>query len=760
LSLPKTAVWTLLVAAAYYACGQLGLMLALPPGYATAVWPPSGIALAAVLLGGVRLAPGILVGSFLNNISTDFSLSALGESLWVPAAIALGATLQAMVGARLVRRAGFRRNVLAAGANVVPMLLLGGPLACLLNATLSVGVLWLAGRIDSASAPFSWWTWWIGDSIGVLLFTPLVLIWAMRPYRTWFRRQAYVTAPLVLLFTTVVVLFLFISQREQTRIEAEFRTRAADVHQGLRVRLGNTLAVLSSVEGFYASSVKVEPYEFEIFAQRLVTHLDGVAALSWNPIVRDRERATFEASARRAGFEHYRIVERGEGGAVRTAARRPFYVPVQAIAPRVGNEQVLGFDMASDPARVEAMDQARDTGRPVASSLVALAQGGQPGVLVVMPVYRLGAQDYTLEARRLYLKGFAVAVFSVEGLLGDIAARARAHGLTIALVDASDLEPKLIYGTRAALPGDLRQEFAFAFAGRAWRLEMGLEEQALVSRRSWAAWFVLAGGLLLTGLLGVLLLLGVGRTAHIEAQVAERTEELHRTGAQLARSNRELEQYAYVTSHDLKAPLRTIASFAQLLQQRHGDQLQGEAREFLDFITGGVNRMRVLIDDLLQLSRVEARTLEIAQLSMRVALDRACAALAADIAASGAVVEIGELPFVRGDLNMLSQLWQNLLANAIKFQRAGQIPQIRITARERPDDWCFSVADNGIGIPQGHREQVFYIFRRLHNADRYPGTGIGLAICRKVVQLHGGEIWAESTPGKEGSTFLFTLPKK
>lgn len=756
----RAVAGTLLLAAAYYLTGRLGLLLAIPPGYASAVWPPAGIALAGVLLGGWRVAPGVWVGSILLNFDTGYSPDAPLLSYGVPAVIALGATLQAMVGAWLIRRRGYPANVLAAESGVIALLMLGGPVACLLNPSIAVATLWLVGRIPDPAVPFNWWTWWVGDSIGVLLFTPLVLVWSVRPWRTWLRRQLYVTAPLALLFGVVVALFMFITQREQARIDAEFRALAADMHQSLGVRLENTLAVLSSIEGFYASSNVVEPYEFEIFAQRLVKHLDGISALSWNPLVTHRERAAFEARARRSGLEGYRITEWGPDGTLRPAGRREVYVPIEVIAPRFGNEQALGFDTASEPRRREAQNEARDTGQAVASGLVELAQRPDLlGVLVMLPVYRLGAQDYTLDARRRYLKGFATALFSFDGLLDDATRRAAAAGLSLALYDRTELgAPMLLHGAASTSPRDLREKFTISFARRSWELELRLAEQAFVARQSWGAWFVLAGGLVLTVLLGLLLLAGVGRTAQVEALVAERTEALRQTGAQLARSNRELEQYAYVTSHDLKAPLRTIASFAQLLDQRHGGTLAGEAREFLDFIRSGAERMQELIDALLQLSRVDARRLELSPVSMRVAVDRACAALAADLEHSRARIEISELPFVRGDLHTLAQLWQNLIANAIKFQRPGHVPEIRIAAEERASDWAFAISDNGIGIAPAHREQVFYVFRRLHTPEDYPGTGIGLAICKKVVQLHGGEIWVEPTTGP-GTTVRFTLPK-
>jgi signal transduction histidine kinase len=747
----------LLVAAGYYFSGRLGLLLALPPGYASAAWPPSGIALAGLLLAGWRVVPGIWLGSFLLNVGTSFSAEALVASLGVPVVIGAGATAQAALGAWLIRRRGQPANILTAGTDVIPLLVLGGPVACLLNATVAVGTLWLAGRVPEAAVPYNWWTWWIGDSIGVLLFTPLVLVWAVRPWETWLRRQVYVTAPLALLFAVVVALFVVVTRREEARIESGFRALAADVHQALRVRLDNTLAALSSIEGLYAGRDEVQPAEFEIFAQRLLRHLEGVSGLAWSPHVPHARRAAFEASGR-AGRAGFRITELAEDGSLRTAGPRAWYAPVETVAPRADVEAVLGFDVASGAARRAAVEEARDSGQAVASGVVPLAHSGERGLLVVLPVYALGVPEDTPDARRDRLKGYAVAAFSHEGLFGAVGQRAAAAGVSLAISDRSDSgAPVPMYGTAPA-PGDLRQEFAVTFARRAWRLELGLAEQAVVARRSWEAWTVLACGLMLTVLLGIVLLAGVGRTAQVEALVAQRTGELRRTGAQLARSNRELEQYAYVTSHDLKAPLRTIASFAQLLAERHGATLEGEAREFLAFIRGGTERMQQLIDDLLELSRVDARKLDVVPLSMRVAVDRARGALAADLDTSGAQLHIGELPFVRGDLHMLGQVWQNLLANAIKFQRPGQKPEIHIDAAERAGEWAFSIRDNGIGILPAHREHVFLVFRRLHTAEEYSGTGIGLAICKKVVQLHGGEIWVESSPGP-GTTIRFTLPK-
>jgi PAS domain S-box-containing protein len=234
-------------------------------------------------------------------------------------------------------------------------------------------------------------------------------------------------------------------------------------------------------------------------------------------------------------------------------------------------------------------------------------------------------------------------------------------------------------------------------------------------------------------------------------------EALKKTHADLERSNTDLEQFAYVASHDLQEPLRMVSSFTQLLGQRYKGKLDGDADEFIGFAVDGANHMQRLINDLLTFSRIGTRGQLPEAIPSDTALDRALDNLKLAIEESQAVVEREPLPTVAADDVQLIQVFQNLIANAIKF-RGDEPPRIRIAAEARGKEWVFSVRDNGIGIDPQYLERIFIIFQRLHERGKYPGTGIGLAICKKIVQRHGGRIWVESEPGK-GSTFYFSLPK-
>ena len=227
---------------------------------------------------------------------------------------------------------------------------------------------------------------------------------------------------------------------------------------------------------------------------------------------------------------------------------------------------------------------------------------------------------------------------------------------------------------------------------------------------------------------------------------------------ELARSNRDLEQFAYVASHDLQEPLRMVAMYTQLFAERYQGRLDENAEKYIHYIVDGAQRMQTLVRDLLAFSRVGRQGAALQSVDCNAVVAIALQNLQAAIQDSAARIEYSQLPTLIADSSQLTQLFQNLIGNAIKF-RGVEPPQIRVTAEKRDREWLFSVIDNGIGIAPQHAELVFVIFKRLHTQAEYPGSGIGLAICKKIVEHRGGRIWVESEPGR-GSAFKFTLPAK
>jgi signal transduction histidine kinase len=242
----------------------------------------------------------------------------------------------------------------------------------------------------------------------------------------------------------------------------------------------------------------------------------------------------------------------------------------------------------------------------------------------------------------------------------------------------------------------------------------------------------------------------------LEERVQQRTAELVVANQELARSNAELQQFAYVASHDLQELLRMVASYTQLLARRYKGKLDTDADEFITFAVEGATRMQRLINDLLAYSRVGAQSHSLRPIPGETILEQVLANLQITITESQAIVSHDPLPIVLADETQLLQLFQNLIGNALKFCDS-QPCQVHISAQPKGQAWLFSVRDNGIGLEPEYAERIFIIFQRLHKREEYPGTGIGLAICKRIVERHGGRIWVESQPG-QGATFYFTLP--
>lgn len=317
--------------------------------------------------------------------------------------------------------------------------------------------------------------------------------------------------------------------------------------------------------------------------------------------------------------------------------------------------------------------------------------------------------------------------------------------------------PQAASGTFASAPGegDLRIVSYRTIPGRNLVVcaSVSLDEaMAPWRQRSWAT---LVATVVVLGLLAALSRV-MAREIRRDRMV---NQALRAANRDLSRSNADLEQFAYVASHDLKEPLRNIASYVQLLQRRYQGRLDEDADAFIGYTVDGVRRMQMIINELLVYSRIGTGPLTRGPVQTGVLVSTALANLKAVIAEAGAVVEVkGPLPVVVGDAGQLSSVFQNLISNGLKYHRDDVRPELTIAVAEQGDFWRFSIIDNGIGIDAQYHRQIFELFKRLHARDRYTGTGIGLAVCQRVIERHGGEVWVESVPG-QGASFHFTLPR-
>ena len=541
------------LAVVYFVTGKMGTFLAIPPGYATAIWPPSGIALAGILLYGYRVWPGILLGSLLVNFPTTWVTSSSLEtliSITIILVISSGAALQAIVGTYLLRRfAGFP-NLLASEKEIFSFMLFGGILSSLVNSTVSVTTLVLSNRIPITNFLANWGTWWVGDVIGVFIFTPLVLIWTLSPSEVWVNRRKTISLAVLTTFLLTTVLVFYTSQKEGEQLKFEFVRETTFFKVTLEKSILMYLDTLRSLESFYSASQLVERGEFGAFVATSLNSLPGIQALEWSPIITASKRDSFEKEMHNNGFSNFQITERDSHKNILRATQRPEFVPVTFVQPYEGNEAALGYDLNSDSIRREALELARDTGEIAVTARITLVQdkgkgkGNQFGVLAFMPIYKNDFPHSNPTERRLNITGYVLLVFRGGDIVTASLKNLNTDKLSYQLIDETapigeqlliasgqkefipfTLEEKGLFGKRLSLISSS----SIPIGGRQWRFDIIPTQNYFADHRAYTAWIILLAGLLLSSLVGAFVMVSTGHSALLLRQVEERTTQLRQS---------------------------------------------------------------------------------------------------------------------------------------------------------------------------------------------------------------------------------------
>ncbi|BCR03848.1 hypothetical protein DESUT3_09170 [Desulfuromonas versatilis] len=546
------------LAAACFLAGKLALLLAAPPGFQSCFWPAAGVALAGLLLLGRDTWPGVFLGAFLAYLGSSaeaVGAAALLKSPLATAAMAGAATLQALLGVWLVRRWAGPTPPFAQAQETFKAMLLGGPLACLGGATLAWAWLWATGALAPGQGANLWWSWWLGDTLGVLIVLPLVCAWRLELLRRPPRRRLAILVLFGGALAFTLVLFFQVRSGEWNRAQLLFEQRTGHLAQALREAQLTYLDELHAIEGLFMASRKVERGEFNAFVRGMLERRRGILALEWAPRVAAGQRGEFEGRAQAEGLSRFAITEQDPGGQLVTAGARPEYFPVFFIEPRQGNESVLGFDLASNPVRRAALELARDQAKVVASARIGLIQdaGRQFGVLVFKPIYAPGPPPATLEERRARLAGYALGVFRISDMVHTALAPFDLAGIDFGLFDAGAApgerllfrsDPRVVEAAGGPPGRKLRlgAEAHLEFAGRSWVLRFLPSPANLAELELRESRRILIAGLLFSALLGSFLLFMAERSALTERIVEERTAELSQSNAELARQIEERRQ--------------------------------------------------------------------------------------------------------------------------------------------------------------------------------------------------------------------------
>jgi len=765
-----------LLAMMYFLTGYLGSLLATPPGFATAIWPPSGIALACVLVFGWRVLWGVGLGSLAINITLTMQMTGLGLfalNWFVPLMIALGAMAQAWVGALLIRRYVNFPTGLDDVVTVIKTLFLGGLVATLVNATWSVLILHQTGVVSTERWLENWATWWIGDSIGVLVFAPLVLVWTM-PEPFYHRRRAItVSSTLGIAFTLTIFGFLLVAQLERNDRVGRFQAASHVAVAQIERQFSDYEEFSHLVRSFFNGSEVVLSTEFYAFVYAWLLQHPEVQAVEWAPLISHAERAAIEQQLSTQAQATITLRDRIAPNIYMTSPEQSEYVPLVYIEPLAANKIVQGYNIISDAERKTTLAFAATHNVTVMTAPTRLIQDNQqPAILLDTPVYNNHQQkDY----RWQNIKGFIVMALKVNEVLQALERTVMPSELTIVV---SDINSGLVlYGqppaTRVqevAKQMGLYERALCVIGQRQWQIEVWPTQARLMSYESWLTWVVLTIGLIITSIAVSYTLISSGQRQYLERMINARTHELLERHQQLEQArvaavaaNTAKGQFLANMSHEIRTPMNAIIGFSHLLLT---DNLQQKERNYIEKIDNAARHLLSIINDILDFSKIDAGRLELEKTAFD--LDELIQQVTQQLALSAAdkgVDFILDMTTVLsqqliGDPLRLRQVLLNLCHNAIKFTEHGEVI-IRLSTRAQTAnhiDIDFHIQDTGIGIAP---EQLPYLFAPFTQADnsitrRYGGTGLGLVVSKRIVTLMGGELAVDSIVN-QGSVFSFSL---
>ena len=562
-------LWPVLaLAGAYWLSAILGKMLHSPPVYATAVWPPAGIALGAALVWGRQSYLGIALGAFLAN-SHFTSLNALTlTDVLLTSGIALGAVGQAALIAFLICRWAGYPSYFNQPKHIARFLILTGPVGCCLNATLGNAFLIVSGISTLSGLTINWLTWWVGDTMGALIFTPLMLIAFGQPRTAWRPRWLTVALPLVLCFALAIGIFIRVRATDQERKGNEFIGLVNVAVNSIESGLQDFSVIIFAMKGLYNASGFTDCDELKSFTDILLEHKNGFQALELAKIVPQDKRKSFEQEASLCDGSESGIKEINSGGTLVPAGEREAYLPVVFIDPIETNRPALGFDLYSERLRRETIQKARETGHLTVTPALRLVQEreNQLSVLMVAPLYRQGSDALSPEGRKANFTGSVLGILHINGAvthwLEKLGGQRKLLHLHIQENNPSGNGAVLFADNGYTPEGKLFQQREITIGERTWQVSISGDLSDF--GHGWFTWFVLAAGMLFNGVLGGFLLLLTGKTMSMESLIAERTLDLANTNKRLREEIGERSR-TETALRESESRFRTLANAAPVL---------------------------------------------------------------------------------------------------------------------------------------------------------------------------------------------------
>ncbi len=779
---------TLLTAVAYFIAARLALLLAIPPGFASAVWPAAGIALTCLLYFKGYAVIGIYIGSVAANMWPYISINdfeIVQRSLISALLIGIGATLQAYITYRAVKHFDHSKLKLDTKESVIQFLLISGPIGCLISSSVGVSTLFFTGVISAESFLFSWFTWWIGDTIGVVVFTPLLISFFQKGSRLWRSRRLTITLPSVVLVALIIFIFANARSWEQQRLKNRFNTRFDDITRTIDNHYQYYQDTLNAALAYIENSDEITYKEFDKFASKIIRRKSGIRAISWNQIVKGKDKEKFIKKMKSNGFSDFQISEKNSKNQIIQAIEREEYVVVTYIYPYKENRKAHGLNITFSKTRRESLEKARELNDTYLSADIQLLQNKgdffPKGFLSLTP---------SKDKNTNLVKGYVTGVFNYKKMFEEMLEGVELEGLELLFVNSDN---SIVYSNTNSYQdkiynseerekilknnGSILKIHNLSYKNRTWKLVLIQTDKYNTSHQTWYAWYVLSGGLFVLSIFTSFLLIITGKentlkliknkleksekmllksNEDLEKKVIERTRKL-------VKANEVKSSFLANMSHEIRTPLNGIIGISSLLHEKIKED---EHIEYLNIIKKSSEDLLQIINDILDFSKIESEVLDIENISFSLyeELNQVINLI------QNSSINQNELKlhwedslekFYSSDRIKIRQILINLIGNADKFTKDGRIDIFVKKVSNEDQNVQIKIKDTGIGIPLESKEKIFKSFMQadISTTRRYGGTGLGLTISKALTEALGGEITFTSEEGS-GTEFTILLPLK
>ncbi len=766
----RFAIALFLPALAYFVAGRIGLLLAIPPGFSSAVWPAAGVALSALLLlPCVAATLGVGAGSFLVNLSitTGFFSQINLQSLTVPFFISLGAMAQVLFGFFLMRRFVSKNNFIETPSEVLRFTFVVAPVGCVIAPLVGTSALFGFGIIGSENFPFTAFTWWIGDTIGILFFTPLILAIFAGSDELSSLRKKQIILPSLALFVAIIALFGFSTSVRFKVLTSELEESSQQYFSKIEERIRVSENMLLAFTAFYQNSDYVSKDEFESFSETMLENNAGFLGIGWTEIVSNQQRQAYENKITRETGNEFYFREFDEEGNLRRAQQRKQYYPVLNIYPFETNSKAWGLDLGSNPQRLAALVLAKAEKTVVSTAPILLAQetGQEKSIILYYPVFKKDKQHQN------EFIGYVSGVLRFVDTLRSVLSEAQSNQLALEIFDVTDKSKveEIITSNQVKLAKFEKQEKYIEIGTRKWKITLYPTTGYKVSSKDWASWSILTIGILSASLLQAFILTITGTTENIQKEVTRKTKDLQKAKLEAERANAAKSQFLANVNHEIRTPLNAIKGMLTLCLKTELNTVQ---RGYLDNAKIALHTLLGLINQTLDFSKIEAGKMELdtQKFDFHEVLQGIYAMFILQAQEKNLQFDIklkSPIPsYIYGDRLRLEQVLMNLCGNAFKFTDSGYVELIvgarkidSNTANGKQFELDIAVCDTGIGLSNDQMEKLFQTFQQADSSTtrKYGGTGLGLAISKQLVELMEGKIEAESKEGS-GSIFRLTLP--